>query len=107
MTETSGVRYVVQAWHYAQYQIVGDGEVEILDEDDCNLALVAVRDTLEEAEEAAQAWNEACEAADEDGIMHQPISAINIFEVAASGLPREGKFVKTVMAPQWTGAEES
>ena len=96
-----GTRYVVQAWHYAQYE-VRDGEVEVLDEDDCNLVLVAVRDSLEEAE-AARAWVDACEASDGDGITCQPVAAVNVFEVPASGPPREARFVKSVAFPNWDG----
>lgn len=92
--------YVVLVKHYAQYLVVeeeernGPVEVEILDEDDVNEALVAVRDTLEEAEEAAIEWIEGCTSTEEDGIEHQPIAAVNIYRVPKGGPARPGEYVK-------------
>jgi len=94
--------YVVQAWHYAQYEVEEEHEdgrvdVEILDEDDCGIALVAVRTSAEEAERAAVEYEEACYVvADSIEEMQRPIAAINIFEVTA-GTPVPGRFVKTVV----------
>ena len=96
--------YVVLAKHYAQYVVVeeeernGPVEVEILDEDDVNEALVAVRDTLDEAEKAATEWIEGCVSTEEDGIEHQPIAAVNIYRVPKTGWPRPGEYVKDM----WT-----
>ncbi|KKM23995.1 hypothetical protein LCGC14_1609600 [marine sediment metagenome] len=96
--------YVVLAKHYAQYLVVeeeerdGPVEVEILDEDDFNEALVAVRDTLKEAEKAATEWIEGCSSTEEDGIEHQPIAAVNIYRVPRTGPARPGRWIKDM----WT-----
>lgn len=93
--------YVVQAWHYARftaYETGGNVRVDILDEDDVESALVAVRPTLEEAEKAAEEWVGSC-VVDEDGdggLVNWPIAAVNICEVRTDGAPEEGRNAKAV-----------
>lgn len=94
--------YVVLAKHYAQYTVVeeeernGPVEAEILDEDDINDAIVAVRNTLEEAEKVATEWIEGCIPKEEDGIEHQPIAAVYIYRVPKTGQPVFGKYIKNM-----------
>lgn len=92
--------YLVQAWHYAQYESNEDGsEVEILDEDDCEMVIVAVRATLRAAEKVANDYNEACRTVpdSEDPVEGHPISTINILKAFTSGPPRPNEFVKNVV----------
>ena len=92
--------YAVQAKHYAQFLVVeeeernGPVEVEIMDSDDLNETIVAVRDTLEEAETAATEWIESCSSSEEDGIEHQPIAAVNILKTFTTGPARPSEFIK-------------
>jgi hypothetical protein len=93
--------FVVQACHYAQftvYETGGDVRVDILDEDDVERVLVAIRDTEEAAQAAAEEWRSSCEPDDEstDGPQNMPLASINIFEVSKAGPPAEGRFVKDV-----------
>ena len=97
----ANTKFVVQAYHYAQYTANeaedGSYHVEIHDEDDVNLALVAVCDDLPEAEAAAEKWEEANEPdTDAEGIEGQPLASINIWEVPVGTFPAQGRFVKTV-----------
>lgn len=92
--------YLVQAWHYAQYESNEDGsEVEILDEDDCEVVIVSVCDTLKAAEEAADAYNEACRTVpdSEDPVEGHPIATINVLKAFTSGSPRPSEFIKNVV----------
>ena len=95
------VSFVVQAYHYAQFSTDegedGSLEVDILDEFDWNLALVAVCDSEEDAVAAGEAWEERNEPdGDKSGLEHQPIAAINVYEVPRGRTPAEGRFVKSV-----------
>ena len=98
----ANTQFVVQAFHYAQFMVeeIDDDHVnvEILDEDDCDLALVAVRDDLEAAVRAAEEWREVNDPDDEDtrGARNMPLASINIYEVTTGGAVCEGRFVQSV-----------
>lgn len=74
-------------------------DVEILDEDDCEMVIVAVRATLKAAEKAADDYVGACRTVpDSDGpVEGHPIATVNILKAFASGPPRPNEFVKSVV----------
>lgn len=92
-----GIRwlYVVQALHYAQYDCNPEGqEVEVLDENDMNIALVAVRETLEEARTAGAEYIASCSVIqDAEEITGYPLESVSVVKVAADGPPVSGEWL--------------
>jgi hypothetical protein len=95
--------FIVQAWHYAQWEATEHNEAgeivgtEIGDEDDCNMVLVGVRGSLEEARKLARKYHDEQVVRENDEVMDDPICSINVWKAPMDDPPGSGEYVETVL----------